>query len=177
MTKSILKFSVSAIVAASALVGSFASARSVDRTPVVASVEGRLGGVVAAYLLADGRLQIKLESGTVDTVFLSKPAMSYLTVMALEVSGAKLTETTSMATCRMIAPDSLGQLSVSGFNDDDRVFDSARVLVLTNSDCTVAHKVKPSNTVIAQKAVEFRAALTALALGSLTAEALPVETK
>lgn len=142
-------------------------ARSVDHTPVVASIEGKKDGVVAAYLLADGRLQIKQESGAVQTVVLSKTATASLITLAISVADAKLTEQTSAVVCMMMPPESLGELSVSSFNDEERTFTSVRKLVLTNSDCTIAHRVAPTNRKIAENALELRAALTALTLNSL----------
>ncbi len=142
-------------------------ARSVDRTPVVASVEGNKNGIVAAYLLADGRLQVKPEVGTVATVVLSKAATSHLIELAITVADAKLTEQTSAAVCMMVPPPSLGDLSVSGFDDEERTFTSVRKLVLTNSDCTVSHRVTPSNRLVAEAARELRAALVALTLNTV----------
>ncbi len=168
MKSTVLAFATLALVSALFVNPSQSFARSVDRTPVVAAVQGKKAGVTGAYLLADGRLQITSEGEPVQTVVLSKTVTSHLVALALTVSGAKLNEQTSAAVCMMVPPESLGELSVSGFNDEDRQFDSVRKLVLTNTDCTVAHRVVPANRVIAQSAVELRAALTAFALNSVT---------
>ena len=148
-----------------------ASARSVDRTPVVASVSGDLAGIESVYLLADGRLQIKPQTGNVQTVVLSKIAKDQVIELAASVADVELNEQISAAVCMMVPPPSLSRLSVSGYDITTHTFNSVRKLTLTNADCTVAHQVSPKNPFVERRAVELRAALVALSLNAfVTAE-------
>ena len=132
---------------------------AVDRTAVVASVHGHHAGVESAYLLADGRLQVKLDAGNTLTTWLSPEARGPLLEKAVAVSAADVHEQTSLIVCRMIAPQSLGNLRVSGYDLSTQEFDSKRRLILTNQDCTVSHKVIPTDKKLYERALELRAAL------------------
>lgn len=147
-------------IAAASIVFSLSSpahARSVDRTPVVATLTGYLEGIHGAYLLQDGRLQIEDLQSKIKTVQLTPQATAKLSELAQGLVGAKLNDSTTMTTCRMMAPPSLSVLSVG----------SPLAIVLTNQDCTVGHKVSPKNKEVLARARELRMSLTTLALNAL----------
>lgn len=132
-------------------------ARSVDMTPVLASVSGILHGLRGAHLLADGRLQLQNLQGDITVVRLTTPALSELTKLSERLNQIELNESPETATCRMLPPPGLPNLRV-GPN---------RTLVLTGTDCSVARKVEPKLAEDQAAAFELRMALTALALNAL----------
>lgn len=158
---------VSALLASTLSSKAFAAASSVDRTAVVASIQGHLAGIEAAHLLADGRLQVKLDNGPVMTVRLSKEATSSLTGLAISVSDASVDDQTYPVVCRMMPPQSLGDLSVSGYDFAASTFNLKRRLILTNQDCTVSRKVFPTDERVRNRALELRSSLQILALDAL----------
>lgn len=145
----------------------FAATSAVDRTAVVAGVQGHIAGLESAYLLADGRLQVKRENGPVSTVWLSKEATASLANLAASVSDADVKDETFQMICRMVPPEGLGNLSVSGYDVATSTFDSKRRLILTNQDCTVSRKVSPTDARILARALELRSSLQILALDAL----------
>jgi hypothetical protein len=145
---------------AASMVLSFSSpsfARSIDRTPVVATLTGYLANIQGAYLLADGRLQIQDTAGKVKTVQLTTEATAKLSELAQDLVGAKLNDSTTMVICRMMAKPSLSVLSVG----------APLAIVLTNQDCTVSHKVSPKDKELLARARELRMSMTTLALNAL----------
>ena len=151
----------------SPLQSALAAAGAIDRTAVVASVQGHHAGVESAYLLADGRLQVKLDAGGTLTTRLSSEARGPLLERATAISAAEVHEQSSLIVCRMIPPQSLGELRVSGYDASTQEFDSKRRLILTNQDCTVSHKAIPTDNNLYARALELRAALEILALDAL----------
>lgn len=154
-----MKFLTLLLVAVSMTISlsSRAQARSVDRTPVVATLTGFLENIKGVYLLADGRLQIQDINDKVKVVQLTKQATDKLDQLASSINGAKLDDSTNPIVCHMMAKPSLSVLSVG----------SPLAIVLTNQDCTVSHKVAPSDKEVRAIARELRMSLTTLALNAL----------
>ncbi len=167
MKSLVLALSLIATTVLSSAPKAFAAPGAVDRTAVIAGVQGRLAGIESAYLLADGRLQVKRENGPVSTVWLSKEATASLAGLAASVSDANVDDQTYQAVCRMMPPESLGDLSVSGYDVATSTFNSKRRLILTNQDCTVSRKVFPTDEHVRARALELRSSLQILALDAL----------
>lgn len=155
---------------AAALVLSFSTpsfARSVDRTAVVAALSGDLEKMDTVYLLADGRLQIKMADGTVQTALVSKLATDELVKTAIKLSDVKLDETHSRVVCSMRPMPAMREIQVSGYDSKSAKFDSKLRVILTAEGCNVAYHAKPSDDEALASVLQFRAQLLVLALNAL----------
>ena len=142
-------------------------ARSINITPVVAELSGDLAGVDTAYLLADGRLQIKMADGTLVKSNVSDLARTELLKNARALADVKVIEVHSTIVCAMKPMAALTDLKVSGYDDAKDQFDSQRRVILTADGCNVSYKAKPADAGQLQQALEFRAQLIALTLNAL----------
>ncbi len=144
-----------------------ASATSIDRTPVVATVTGNQSGLKEVALLQDGRLQVVPVSGKVKTVTLGKVATAELLGRAQMLSDIEVKEERRTIVCRMMVRPSLSNLSVSSYNDEKGVFASDLRLILTRTTCADSHVVYPVESREAAEAEELKSILVILALTTL----------
>jgi hypothetical protein len=148
-----------------------ASARSVDRTPVVATVSTSSGseeGIKQIALLSDGRLQIVPEAGSVKTIQLSESALKRLVGIASSLSFAEVKSQTRMVVCEIMVMPSLSDLSVGKYNQEIHSFEGNQTrLVLTAQGCAFSKVALPTEEWAKETAAELRSALVILALNSL----------
>lgn len=152
-----------------------ASARSIDRTPVVATVSGYEHGIVQVALLADGRLQVVrgqlgVDQKEVETIVLSKPVQEDLFSLARNLAKVEIKEERKLIVCAMVEPLSLSSLQVGGYNYETNKFDSKLRLILTNDSCATSYTVIPVQDWAKQRASELRKALVILALNTVKSE-------
>lgn len=142
-------------------------ARSVDRTAVIATVDGSEFGIEQVALLADGRLQVKKADSTVVTSQLSKVLMVKLTSDAVNLSLGKVATSHSELICMMMPQSWLSRLSVSGYDTTTQTFDSQMRVVLTDLGCYMSDKTMPESEFDRSSAERLREALVVLALNSI----------
>ncbi|MBL7689209.1 MAG: hypothetical protein JNJ49_14330 [Bdellovibrionaceae bacterium] len=142
-------------------------ARSIDRTAVVATVDGQEFGIEQIALLADGRLQVKKTDAVVVTAQLSPLLTKKLLSDAVNLSLAKVVESHFELICMMMPQLWLSRLSVSGYDSTTRTFDSQLRLVLTDLNCYMADKTMPEVESDMKAAEKFREVLVVLALNSI----------
>lgn len=145
-----------------------ASARSIDMTPVVATVSGHQHGIKEVALLADGRMQVVSEAGDVQTVQLSQPALQSLMNSAQFLSSIEVQSSNRQVVCFMIAPESLSDLAIGKFNEQTESFEGNETrTVLTAQGCQYSYVVTPTQPWATEAALELRKSLVILALNSL----------
>ena len=142
-------------------------ATSVDMTPVLATVSGYEHGIKQIALLADARMQIVDESGTVNSIKLSAAAFDRLATLVIELSYIELQEQNSNATCKIILLPSLSDLSISFYDHVTQTYSENQILVLTRRSCAVAHQIFPKLDFQLTAATELREQLVILALNTL----------
>lgn len=142
-------------------------ARSIDRTAVVATVDGQEFGIAQIALLADGRLQVKKSDNTVVTSQLSTSLTTKLLADAVNLSSAKVVESHAEIICMMMPQFWLSRLSVSGYDSTTHTFDSQLRLLLTDLDCYMVDKTQPEYDYQLKAAEKFREVLVVLALNSI----------
>ncbi len=166
MKQTLLAFFAFALVTSG--IGSIVSARSVDRTPVVATLTGSKDGIKQIALLADGRLQVQKTDGQVVQVKLSTLASDEVIETAKQLANVTLTESGGASfTCAGMPPASLARLSVAGYDEEKDEFEGAARLILSSQHCSVRNKVQPEHEFNEQAAKELRAQLLILGYSTL----------
>ncbi len=149
-------------------IGSIASARSVDRTPVVATLTGSKDGIKLIALLADGRLQVQKTDGKVVQVKLSTLAADELIETSKQLANVTLTESAGASfACTAMPPASLARLAVAPYDETKDVFEGTARLILSSQHCSVRNKVQPEHEFNEQAAKELRAQLLILGYSTL----------
>jgi hypothetical protein len=145
-----------------------ASARSLDMTPVVATVSGHQHGIKQVTLLTDGRLQVTSEADDVQTVQLSQTALQSLVNSARYLSAAEIRSSTHQIVCEMITPETLSNLSIGKYNEQQDSFEGSETrTVLTSQGCQYIYMASPVEAWAQESAQSLRASLVILALNSL----------
>lgn len=148
-------------------IGSFASARSVDPTPVVATLTGAKDGIKLVALLADGRLQVQKTDGKVTQVKLSALAAGELIEAAKQLANVTITESSGMMVCAGMPPASLARLSIAPYDETKDAFEGIARLILNSQHCSTRNKVAPEHDYNEQAAKELRAQLLILGYSTL----------
>ncbi len=144
--------------------GSVASARSVDRTPVVATLTGSENGIHMIALLADGRLQVQKADGKVVQVKLTVLAAEEMLSSAKYLANVTVTESTdARIRCTGMPRPSLSRLSMAAYDEDKDKFEGTPRLILSSQHCSLRIKVLPEHDYNVLAAKEFRAQLVILA--------------
>ena len=156
----------------STLVASFAFtslvfARSIDQTPVIATLTGVEHNVQSVSVLADGRLQILDLGGQLKTAQLSPAALENLKSLALGLADAELEIVESEIVCMMLPVPELSDLSVAKFDWQTETWSQQLTLVHTQVNCAIPRKVFPKLDWMREQARELRAAIKILALNEL----------
>lgn len=151
------------------------SARSIDTTPVVATVSGYQNGILQVALLADGRLQIikgelRSTEKQVETIILSDLAKEDLFDLAQGLSKIEVKEERHMVICAMMEPLALHNLSIGAYDWQSGQFDSKLKLILTNDSCATSYQVAPVQEWAQSRAAQLKKALVILALNSVKSE-------
>lgn len=145
-----------------------ASARSIDRTPVVAVVSGQEAGIKQIALLADGRMQIVSKDDKMNTIQISQTALNRLTRSAMELSFAEVKTETRMFVCEVMPVPSLSKLAIGSFNTEARGFEGNQTkVVLTAQGCEQLSVTAPTESYNMEAAAQLREAMIILALNSL----------
>ena len=143
-------------------------ARSIDMTPVLATVSGYENGIEQVALLADGRLQVVYanvdRAEKYKAVRLTKAVLTRLTNAVTHLSNVEVKETNSQVVCQMISQPTLSDLSISNYDFQTKTFSRDLKLVLTALSCDVGHKVVPVEAYAKLAAQQLREQLVILAL-------------
>ena len=142
-------------------------ATSVDMTPVIATVNGYEHGIRQIALLADARLQVVSNKGTVHTIKLSAAAFDRLAGSVTVLSNVEIEEVTRTMTCKMMLFPSLSNLSISFFDYDTKTYAKDLTLILTQRSCALSREVFPKLENQNTGASELREQLVILALNTL----------
>lgn len=144
-----------------------ANARSVDRTPIIATLTGSENGVASVSFLADGRLLIvKKDQAGVQIEQLPPTAATRLTRLAYQLEGAPLKKTRRESVCRTVAAirPTLIDLQVSKYDPATQEFTSDMRLVQTGEGCYYLNEVTPKGVAERASALQLRTALAVLAV-------------
>lgn len=144
-----------------------AQARSIDRTRVVATVQGFEHDIQQIAFLEDGRLQVQGVDGKVTTKKLSAAATQTLIASARSLANIEVEETFHQVVCMMMPQPTLSDLSVPAYDWEKGTFDRSMRKILSASGCWVSHKVAPKNEYDLGPAQVFRGQLVILALATL----------
>lgn len=145
-----------------------ASARSIDFTPVVATVSGQEAGIKEIALLGDGRLQIVDLKGSLKTIQVSETALKKLVQTAIDLSFAEVKTETRYIVCERLPLPTLSNLSIGTYNAETRSFEGNQTRrVLTAQGCEYAQVISPVEAWNFESATQLRYALIVLALNSL----------
>ena len=147
--------------------GYVASATSIDRTQVLATVSGSEQGIKQIALLADGRLQVVPEEGKVKQIKLTKAASEELFKLVQVLSNVELTDVVYPVVCMMMPPSELSDLQISSYSYETSTYGNKLSLVLTAQNCAVSHRVSPVEVNPLINANELRKALVVLAMNTV----------
>lgn len=147
--------------------GLMASATSIDRTQVLATVTGAQEGIKQVALLADGRLQVVPEEGKVKQIKLTKAASEELFNLVQRLANVELNDVQSQVVCMMMPQPELSDLKISSYSYETTTYSNKLSLVLTAQNCAVSHRVSPVEVYSLIDANDLRKALVVLALNTV----------
>ena len=168
-TKKIISFlglSLSTVVA-SLIFTSLVFARSIDRTPVIATLTGLEHNIQSVAILADGRLQILDVGGQLKVTQLTPAALESLKSMVQDLAGVELEKVHNQIVCMMMRTPELSDLQVATYDWQKNIWGRELTLVLTQINCAVADKTFPKQQWAKERAESLRAAIKILALNEL----------
>ncbi len=150
----------------SMVTGQVASARSIDRTPVVASIHGSEAGIVSATVLEDGRFVIEMKSGEFHTETLNQFVLNDIVQQAGFLATVEIVSIRSQMVCMMMPIAALNTLQVGTVDVNTGRFEPlvGAHTVLNPQGCYNSNKIRPKDENEFAHAQSLMAQLKILAL-------------